>query len=214
VVPSEGFSIAARLVVAGTLLVAAWGKLCDRAGFAQGVHDYGLLPPAGERVVVYLLPAAELVVGVTLLLGVALPWSALAAALLFVLFGAAIAITARRGRDIPCHCFGAPASHRVGVGALLRTVVLATLALVAVLGPMALNPLPRSLEALTPESGVALFGMIATLVTAVVMAEPLFVLFAGLRNAFGQAPALKAAEAARRGRICRKVEPMNSEVTP
>jgi hypothetical protein len=76
---------------------------------------------------------------------------------------------------------------------------------------MALNPLPRSLEALTPESGVALIGTIATSVTAVVMAEPLVVLIAGLRDAFRRAPGLKAAEAARRGRICRKVEPMGSK---
>lgn len=210
--PIAVFSIAARLVVAGTLLVAAWGKLRDRPGFARGVHDYGLLPPAGERIVVHLLPAAELVIGVALLLGMAMPWSALAAALLFGVFGAAISMAARRGRDIPCHCFGASANHRVGAGALLRTFVLAVLALGAALGPAASSPLPPSLEALTPESGVALMGMIATSVTAVVIAEPLVVVITGLRDAFRRAPALKAAEETRRGRICRKVEPMSIEV--
>lgn len=128
-------SMAAQFVVAATFLLAAWAKLRDFAGFAGGLHDYGLLPPAAERLVARLIPAAEVVVGTALLLGIAHPWPALAAAALSAIFGAAIAITARRGRDIPCHCFGTSSKHRVGSGALLRVAVLMLLALAASRAP-------------------------------------------------------------------------------
>jgi hypothetical protein len=39
-------AIGARLVVGITLIVAAHAKLHDLHAFAEGVHDYGVLPPS------------------------------------------------------------------------------------------------------------------------------------------------------------------------
>jgi uncharacterized membrane protein YphA (DoxX/SURF4 family) len=195
-------SIAARLVIAGTLFLAAFSKLRDRAGFARGVHDYGLLSPASEMIVIRLLPAVEVALGICLLLGLAEPWPALAAAGLFALFAAAIAVTAGRGRDIPCHCFGTSSKHRVGAGSLLRTFVLALLALVAAFAPAANDGMSGPLALWTSEEVMALISITAWMTLAVVLAEPMLLLASGVRAARRRAPALKAAEASRRTHTC------------
>ena len=86
--------------------------------------------PAGmSRPIAQLLPFAEVVIGVTLLLDRLKPWSALSASGLFLAFSFAVAINILRGRrNIACGCFGSELEDHLSWGIVFRNVVLGSLA--------------------------------------------------------------------------------------
>ncbi len=181
-------AIGARLVVGVALIIAARAKLRDRQAFAEGVHDYDVLSPSVEEPVARLVPWIELALGVCVLAGLALPWSAVAAAELFAVFGLAIASAVRRGKDIPCHCFSASDTHRIGLGAVARDGVLVALALIAAAGP---DLVPRQAVGSTIATlSVAAWAVAFALV--VVVAEPLGQMVTALREANRRSPRAKA----------------------
>jgi methylamine dehydrogenase accessory protein MauD len=116
-----------RLLLAIVFLVAAVGKLIDRQGSRTALADFGL-PSWMAAPAAVVLPVAELVVAVLLLLGATARWGALAALGLLGLFIAAMAISLARGRRPDCHCFGQLHSAPVGWPTLSRNGFLAVLA--------------------------------------------------------------------------------------
>lgn len=195
-------SLAARIVVGATFLVAGWGKLRDIPAFVAGVRTYGLLPGTLVAPAAYLLLAAEFVLGAALLLGLGLPGSAVAAAGLATVFALAMTAVAVGGRDIPCLCFGVSDDHRVGPGAVLRSGLLALLCLLVACGPAGATPsaLPPFLA--TADGVAALATSLAAVVVAVVLAEPVVLGSQGVVEAWRAGPALRAAEDARARRSC------------
>ena len=121
------FVLLCRLAVGGIFIYASLDKLTHPAGFAQAIYHYRLLPLALLHPVALLLPMTELILGLGLVLGVARRGSALLAALLTVVFMAAIAIALGRGLDISCGCFHTEGGHAVGLSLLARDVVLLAL---------------------------------------------------------------------------------------
>src|SRR5207248_9503974 len=95
----------ARLVLVAVFLVAGLAKLADLAGSRQAMRDFGvparLATPLGT-----LLPLAELVVTVALLLPISAWWGGLGALILLLLFVAGIGYNLAQGRQPDCHCFG------------------------------------------------------------------------------------------------------------
>jgi hypothetical protein len=190
-------AIGARLVVGITLIVAAHAKLRDLHAFADGVHDYGVLPPSTEKPVARLVPWIELALGVCVLAGVALPWTAVTAAAMFAVFGLAMAGAVRRGKDIACHCFSASDTHRVGLGAVARDGVLVALAMIAAAGP-ALAP-RQVLGSTAAILSVAAWA--AALALAVVVSEPLGQMVTAIREANRRSPRAKAILARRASQL-------------
>jgi len=102
----EWFGLVARLVVGGVWIVAGAIKLPDPASSVQAVRAYQLLPGGMATTVGQLLPVVEVVIGLTLVLGVLTRGAAVASALLFIVYIAAIASVWARGITIDCGCFG------------------------------------------------------------------------------------------------------------
>lgn len=119
-------------MVAVTLLLSGVAKVRDLPGFVRGVREYHLLPEFLVRPLASLVPVVELTLGLLLLIGVAAPWPALGALMLFVVFAAAVAINIGRGRVIPCFCMGASAKETIGGATLLRLGLLGALAVIAI----------------------------------------------------------------------------------
>lgn len=119
--------LVARLVLAGTFLVAGIGKLADLAGSRQAVQSFGvpvrLAPLAGLA-----LPIGELVVAVALIPVATAWWGALGALLLLITFLAAIGYNISQGRTPDCHCFGQIHSEPAGPRTMVRNGILAALA--------------------------------------------------------------------------------------
>ncbi|MEP9364147.1 MauE/DoxX family redox-associated membrane protein [Nocardioides sp. CN2-186] len=95
-----------RLVVGGVWIWASALKITDPAQSVAAVRAYQLLPSSLISPVGQLLPVIEMVVGVTLVLGLLTRGSAVVSSLLFVAFIIGISSVWARGITIDCGCFG------------------------------------------------------------------------------------------------------------
>jgi uncharacterized membrane protein YphA (DoxX/SURF4 family) len=98
--------LVARLVTGSVWIVAGAIKLPDPATSVQAVRAYQLLPSSVVPAVGQLLPVVEVVVGVTLVLGVLVRGAAVVSSLLYLAFIVGIASVWARGISIDCGCFG------------------------------------------------------------------------------------------------------------
>jgi peroxiredoxin len=121
----------ARLLLALVFLVASLAKLGDLAGSRQALRDFGV-PALLANPFGLLLPLAELVVAVGLLLPALAWWGALGALALLLLFVVGIGYNLARGRQPDCHCFGQLHSAPAGWSTLIRNLVLTAIAALVV----------------------------------------------------------------------------------
>jgi uncharacterized membrane protein YphA (DoxX/SURF4 family) len=99
-------STAARLFLAGVLLLAGWPKLLDTEGTVRSVRAFQLVPELAVRPFAYALPTLELALAVVLILGLGTRLAALAVAGLMLMFLFGIGAAWARGLAIDCGCFG------------------------------------------------------------------------------------------------------------
>jgi uncharacterized membrane protein YphA (DoxX/SURF4 family) len=121
-------TLSVRMLLAAYLAAGGIAKLADRRRFDGIVLDYRLLPPRVALRVGATLPWIELILAAGLLAG--LRPAALGAALLLVLYGAAMAVNLARGRRLmDCGCGAQP--QRLSGWLLLRNAALAAGAILA-----------------------------------------------------------------------------------
>lgn len=90
-------ALAARLLLGGTFIALGLHKLADPIAFMKAIREYHMVAP--ERFVVVnaiaaLLPWLEVLLGLLLVLGIAVRGSALALAILLIVFTTAIVLRA------------------------------------------------------------------------------------------------------------------------
>lgn len=102
---SPTVSVIFRLFLGAIFLYAGVVKGLDPPGFAQAIYNYRILPGWLINPVAILMPWIEVVVGVSLLLGLWAQGGSLVAAGLLAVFGAALGLNLARGLDIDCGCF-------------------------------------------------------------------------------------------------------------
>lgn len=126
--------IAVRTLIALVYLTAAAGKMRHWTVFQGVVANYRLLPEIMVAPVAYLLPPFEALLGAMLLLGQLSPWAEMTAALLLLLFAAAMGINLKRGRQhIDCGCFQSALKQTLNWILVVRNAVLALLLGIALL---------------------------------------------------------------------------------
>ncbi|SDG80425.1 Uncharacterized membrane protein YphA, DoxX/SURF4 family [Sinosporangium album] len=99
-------TVAARLGLAGVMIVAGWLKIETPALSVEAVRAYELLPESLATAVGYGLPILEIVIGVLLVVGLLTRISGIISALLMLAFVVGIASAWARGLRIDCGCFG------------------------------------------------------------------------------------------------------------
>jgi len=98
-------ALAIRVLVALVILTAALGKVRHRLAFQGVVANYRLMPQIAVPAFALLLPPVEAAVAAALLFAPS-SWPEESAAILLVLFAAAMAVNIWRGRrHIDCGCF-------------------------------------------------------------------------------------------------------------
>ncbi len=102
--PSLG--LVARLGVGGVWIAAGALKVGDLTASGRSVVAYRILPYDASMFVGAVLPFLEIALGLLLVVGLATRVAAVASALLFVVYIAAIASVWARGLRIDCGCFG------------------------------------------------------------------------------------------------------------
>lgn len=98
-----------RLALAGIFLYAGFVKLYPTINlykFMMDISTYQLLPDWGVQFVAYTLPPFEVALGLLLLSGWKLRYSAAVAGALLTAFMVAMGITYARGIEAACGCFG------------------------------------------------------------------------------------------------------------
>jgi Methylamine utilisation protein MauE len=111
--------------VALTFGASAVAKLRDPAGFAEGVIRYGILPPRIARLTSLVIIGLELVVAVGFASGFFLELASLLALGLLVAFASGVALNLRRGRELPCMCFGSRSADPISAWSVVRVGLLA-----------------------------------------------------------------------------------------
>lgn len=124
----SAIATAAAIVVGATFVVSGASKVAAGPSWRASARELGA--PAWTAPPV---PWVELATGALLIVGFAMPWPAVAAAVLLVAFSVLIAMRLRAGEHPPCACFGQWSASPIGARHLVRNCVLLLLTLVAVL---------------------------------------------------------------------------------
>jgi peroxiredoxin/uncharacterized membrane protein YphA (DoxX/SURF4 family) len=120
-----------RLVLAGVFAISAIAKLFDYAGSRKSMSDFGVPGPLAGAAA-RLLPLAELVCVIALLLNSWAWLGAVGIAVMLIIFTAGISVNLARGRKPNCHCFGQLSSTPVSWKTLVRNGALLALSLLIV----------------------------------------------------------------------------------
>jgi hypothetical protein len=115
---------AVTLSVALTFAASAVAKLRDPAGFMEGVRRYGIAPSrlAGPGSLVII--ALELLIAGAFATDFLVRWMGLVALALLAAFAIAVIVNLRRGRELPCMCFGSRSEDPISAWSLLRIALL------------------------------------------------------------------------------------------
>lgn len=97
---------ACRLFLAAIFIYSGYTKVDNPLQFAVAVEGYKLLPPGMVLWVVKTLPWFEIALGIALLAGIAIRYTAAVAGALLAFFIVVMAITYLRGIQASCGCFG------------------------------------------------------------------------------------------------------------
>lgn len=107
-----------RLVLGIIFVWASIDKVIHPAAFAEAVYNYQILPHALINLTAIILPWLELILGVSLILGLWFSGAVLLSNLLLITFVSALVFNMARGLDIDCGCFstsqGPPSNLSMG----------------------------------------------------------------------------------------------------
>lgn len=95
-----------RLILGGVLLVAGVLKVSDPYSSATSVRAYQILPTDLANFLGFVLPFAEVVIGIFLIVGIWVRLNAIAGGALMIMFIVAIGQAWARGISLDCGCFG------------------------------------------------------------------------------------------------------------
>jgi len=116
-------STGARVLLGVVFIAAAYHKILDPGEFALTVATYQVLPLNLINLQAIGLPWVELIVGMTLILGVWTRESSLITVGMNLMFVIALIIAINRGEELTCGCFtSAEAGHQIGWDLVIRDI--------------------------------------------------------------------------------------------
>ncbi len=125
----DALILAFRLGLGLLLVGGGVAKYLRLRDFRHAVADYKILPDRLISAVAWTVPALELLMGLSFLVGVTTGVAGVAAAGLFVAFGIAMSINLFRGRSINCGCLGVAPETPIRWWLVGRNVIFAAMAL-------------------------------------------------------------------------------------
>ncbi len=157
-----------RLALGTVFALSAVGKLRDPKGFARGVIEYQVIPASLAYPFGFFFIVLESWLAIAHLTGWLLTAAIPVALGTLASFATAVGVNLRRGRVLPCYCFGNRTGEQISPRTLVRTLFLAgaELFLLAVRGLVTRNQIVYSgrIESFS-ELGLAFFWATFVLVT-------------------------------------------------
>ena len=120
----SGMTLVVQLAVGVVFSLSVKGKLINPRGFARGVMEFRVLPDRISYMVGLLLIPTEILIAATHLTGWLLSFGVLLGIVVLACFTTAVALNLRRGRLLPCHCFGDSKEDVISVRTLARLLLL------------------------------------------------------------------------------------------
>ena len=149
---------ALALLIALVFAAAAIAKLTAWSELPGVVQNFRVLPRTLVMPVALLLPLLEAAIAPGILVNETRSVAALAAAVLFTVFGAALAMNYRRGRrQIDCGCFRSDLKQPISIAVIVRNCFLAVCALLLLLPAGAAAALSPLAWAIAVAAAVTLF---------------------------------------------------------
>jgi uncharacterized membrane protein YphA (DoxX/SURF4 family) len=152
------FGLLARLTLGGVLLLAGYLKYDELDKSQMAVRAYEMLPVWLANIVGIVLPFFEIGMGLLLILGAGIRYSAALSALLMVVFVVGISQAWARGLSIDCGCFGGGGQVEPGTAnyltPLLRDTGLLALGIYLFRYPQSKFALDKSLPQVNVEKGI------------------------------------------------------------
>ena len=136
-----------RLLIGGIFLWAGAEKILTPFDFSMAIYNYRLFPGPLIGLAAAILPWVEAIAGLCLLTGLNTKGAAAITSLLLLVFVGLIVISAARGLDIDCGCFGG-VERRVGLQAILEDAALLIVSIAVLLferNPLNVRVLFRSM---------------------------------------------------------------------
>ena len=116
-------SLVARLTLGGVLLLAGYLKFDELDKSQMAVRAYEMLPVSLANFIGIVLPFAEILMGVLLILGAGTRVMGLLGALLMLVFVIGISQAWARGLSIDCGCFGGGGQVEPGTASYLPELI-------------------------------------------------------------------------------------------
>lgn len=116
-------ALAAQLAVGIVFSFSAGAKLLDPKAFARGIREFDILPESLVVQATFAVISLESWLGFSHLSGRHLTVAVPVSVALLLSFGVAVSVNLRRGRKIPCHCFGRP-REVISVRTVVRILLL------------------------------------------------------------------------------------------
>jgi uncharacterized membrane protein YphA (DoxX/SURF4 family) len=136
--------ILGRIALAAIFIVAGVAKLREPwPNFAISISSFKLVPDTWLEPMAKYVPWAELVLGLAILSGILLRWSALVASLVLALFFAVLIRAYALGMQVDCGCFGSGEAP-LGPLRLFEEAVMLALALAITIAAFRRNAATRN----------------------------------------------------------------------
>jgi uncharacterized membrane protein YphA (DoxX/SURF4 family) len=130
----RALSFAGQAVLAAIFIYAGYAKLREPwPNFAVAINSFKLAPDTWLEPMAKYLPWAELALGLAILSGLLLRWTALMASLVLALFFAVLIRSYALGMQVDCGCFGSGESP-LGPLRLAEEAAMLALALAVMIG--------------------------------------------------------------------------------
>jgi hypothetical protein len=120
----EELRLVMQLAVGMVFLLSVSSKVMHPKAFARGVADYQLLPDSLAFGIGLLLIPVEIIFAISHLSGWSLAYIAPITLATLFCFAVAVAINVKRGRVLPCHCFGGQHGEKISTRTLVRLAML------------------------------------------------------------------------------------------
>lgn len=114
-----------RFLIGLIFLLSASAKARDTSAFALAIRDYDILPSRLAQAAAFTIIFSEGYVGLCHIVNVLLGGAIQFALTLLLIFGVAVSINIRRGKILPCYCFGGSTDDSTSTLTLARIGLLA-----------------------------------------------------------------------------------------
>lgn len=133
-------SLMGSLAVGTTLLLSGVFKISDIPLSEYTIRRLRVFPTPLDEWIGRLLPLAEILIGILLVIGWGGRITTLCALGLTLVFGLASLQAIYRKEEVACNCFGSALIGRLGTGSLLHAVLLSVLLIAVFLAPNSALP--------------------------------------------------------------------------